>query len=80
MVIYTPTFTSLWNDRLVMVADTPGGPLRIAYRKGDSVVPITIDEAPTQLDALVQVLSRVRTRLTSDPLDRRPTTIRLGWL
>ncbi len=60
--IPTPTFTSLWNDRLVMVADTPGGPLRIAYREGDSVVPRTIEEAPTDLDDLVQVLARVTTR------------------
>ncbi len=57
-----PTFVSLWDGRLVMVADSASDPLRIAYRRGDSVVPATVEDAPTDLAALLQVLTRVRTQ------------------
>ncbi len=57
-----PTFISLWGGRLVMVADSSAEPLRLAYRRGESVVPITVEDTPTSLDAMLAMLVRVHTR------------------
>jgi flagellar basal body P-ring protein FlgI len=60
--IRKPTFISLWDGRLTMVADSTAEPLRISHRSGSAPVPRRLDDVPTDIDRLLDTLARVPTR------------------
>lgn len=65
--IETPTLVSAWSDRLMLISDAAGEPVRLYYQDDRSGRVVVEDDAPTDLTRLIEFMAR-----TPGPEDPRP--------
>ncbi|MEM7629421.1 MAG: flagellar basal body P-ring protein FlgI [Planctomycetota bacterium] len=65
--LQTPLLVTAWSDRLMLISDGPGDPIRLYYRDDRSGRVVVTEDAPTDLGELIAFMAR-----TPRPEDPRP--------